>query len=166
MKTLITYSSKTGNTKKVAEAIFNSLSNCELKDIDEVTTLDNYDFLIIGGWIDKSTFDTKTLNFIKSIKNKKIGYFFTLGAYADSDHAKDCVNNIDTLFIENENTILKNFFCQGAIDPKLIAWMSTLPEDHKMHPDADRKKRWNDAASHPDENDLSQASKAFINIDL
>lgn len=163
MKTLITYSSKTGNTKKVAEAIYSSLMEADLKAIEDVSSIEEYDFIITGGWIDRATFDAKALNFTKTISNKKVGYFFTLGASPESDHAKDCVNNINNLFLENNNTIVANYFCQGAIDPKLISWMSTLPEDHKMYPSKERKQRWEDASSHPDNIDLENAKKVFIN---
>lgn len=164
MKILITYSSKTGNTKKVAEAIKSSLKDAHLEPIENITNIDDYNLIIVGGWIDRATFDSKTLNFIKTISNKKVGYFFTLGACPTSDHAKDCVNNIKNLFLENNNTIVANYFCQGAIDPKLISWMSTLPEDHKMYPNKERKQRWEDAASHPDNNDLENSKKAFIKL--
>ena len=35
MKTLVTYSTKTGNTKKVAESIAKAIENSEIKDIAE-----------------------------------------------------------------------------------------------------------------------------------
>lgn len=163
MKTLITYSSKTGNTKKVAEAILTAIPNAELKDINDVLYLD-YDLIILGGWIDRATFDSKSLNFAKKLKKKKVAYFFTLGAHPNSDHSKDCVNNIETLLVENNNEIIGKYFCQGAIDPKLISWMSTLPTDHKMHPSEERKQRWKDAASHPNNFDLENTTKTFIEI--
>ena len=54
MKTLVTYSTKTGNTKKVAESIAKAIENSEIKDIAEVNNLD-YDLIIVGTWIDKGT---------------------------------------------------------------------------------------------------------------
>ncbi|WP_308576829.1 flavodoxin family protein, partial [uncultured Fusobacterium sp.] len=39
MKTLITYSTKTGNTKKVAEAISKAITNSEIMDIADVQNL-------------------------------------------------------------------------------------------------------------------------------
>lgn len=163
MKTLIAYSSKTGNTKKVAEAVSLAIPNADLRDISEVNSLD-YDLIIVGTWIDKATADAKALKFIKSIKNKKTAYFFTLGAYPDSQHARDCSENISQLFKENNNELLGHYLCQGAIDPKLIEWMSALPADHSHAPDEARKKRWKDASFHPNEEDLTNAAKAFKEI--
>ena len=138
MKTLVTYSTKTGNTKKVAESIAKAIENAEIKDIAEVSNLD-YNLIIVGTWIDKGTADAKALNFIKTIKNKNTAFFFTLGAYPDSQHALDCVENITKLFTENSNKVLGHFLCQGI-------------------------KRWADASLHPDESDLNNAYTYFKDL--
>ncbi|MBC2851539.1 flavodoxin [Cetobacterium sp. 8H] len=158
MKILITYSSKTGNTEKVAKAIFEEIPSADFLPISEVKSLD-YDLIIIGGWIDRATFDNNALVFSKNIMKKNVAYFFTLGAYPNSAHALDCVKNIDALFNENENIITGKYFCQGAIDPKLISWLSTLPSDHKMAPSDERRQRWEDAKSHPNSEDLERAKE-------
>lgn len=160
MNILIAYSSTTGNTKKVAEAVKSGIPQADFFPIKDVKDVNEYDLIVVGGWIDKGTFNAEALNFVKSIKNKKTAYFFTLGAYPDSDHAKHCTENLDKLFEENSNEIVGRFLCQGAIDPKLIEFMSKLPADHIMAPNPERKQRWIDAASHPDDNDLKNA-KAF-----
>lgn len=161
MNILIAYSSKTGNTKTIAEAIKETIPNSDILSISEIkntaNNIENYDLIFLGGWIDKGTFNTETLEFVKDIKNKKIAYFFTLGAYPESDHAKDCVFAIDKLLTENLNKIIDKFFCQGAIDPKLIEFMKKLPQDHIMAPNEERIKRWNDAKTHPDNNDIENA---------
>ena len=98
MKTLITYSTKTGNTKKVAEAISKTITNSEIMDIADVQNLD-YDLIIVGTWIDKGTADAKALKFINGIKDKNTAFFFTLGAYPDSKHAQDCIDNIQSYLL-------------------------------------------------------------------
>lgn len=157
MKILITYSSKTGNTKKVATEISKQILKADFLPINEVNNLD-YDLFIIGGWIDKATFDSSTTKFINKLSNKKIAYFYTLGAYPDSDHSKECVKNIDKIFEINNNEIVARFFCQGAIDPKLISWMSKLPSEHIMAPTEERIKKWEIAKNHPDATDLKNAT--------
>ncbi len=163
MKTLIAYSSKTGNTKKVGEAILKAFPKGEIKDIKDVDNL-NYDLIIVGTWIDKGTADAKALKFIETIKDKKTAYFFTLGAFPNSKHANDCIENIDKLFLANENTTLGNFHCQGAIDPKLISWMSELPAEHPHSPNKERIDRWEEASRHPNEEDFKNAYNYFKGI--
>ncbi len=163
MKALISYSSKTGNTKRVGVAIGNAFTHVEIKDIKDVDNLD-YDMIVVGTWIDKGTADMKALKFIETIKNKKTAYFFTLGAYPDSQHAMDCITNITKLFTDNGNEVAGHFHCQGAIDPKLTEWMSKLPAEHPHSPNPERLKRWEDASHHPNEEDFTMAEKAFKDI--
>lgn len=161
MKTLIAYSTKTGNTKKVAEAINDIIPFSDLKDISQVESLD-YDLIIIGTWIDKGTADEKALKFMKSVENKKVAFFFTLGAYPNSDHAKECIKNISKVLEENKNEIIGSYHCQGAIDPQLIEFMKkTFGPDHPHGPNSERIKRWKDASTHPDEKDLEEAKNTF-----
>lgn len=161
MKTLIAYSSLTGNTKKVAIAASKAFSEVEVKDISEVTSLD-YDLIIVGTWIDKGTADEKAKKFIEEIKEKKVAFIFTLGAYPDSKHAMDCIDNIKQLFEKNNNEILGHYHCQGAIDPKLIERMKKMfSPEHPHGPNPERIKRWSDASTHPDQKDLDNAFKYF-----
>ncbi len=160
MNILITYSSKTGNTKKIAEAVKAGIPTADLIPVSELQNVEKYDLVIIGGWIDRANFYAAALKAVNLIKNKNTAYFFTLGAYPDSDHAKDCVKNIEELLMKNSNKIMGKFFCQGAIDPKLIEFMKTLPSGHAMAVNEERIKRWKDASTHPDNNDLENA-RAF-----
>lgn len=161
MKTLITYSTLTGNTKKVCEAAAEAFFNVEIKDISEVSSLD-YDLIIVGAWIDKGTADMKALKFIEALKKKKVAFIFTLGAYPDSQHAMDCIVRIKELFEKGENEVLGHYHCQGAVDPKLIEMMKTkFGPDHPHGPNPERIKRWEDASKHPDENDLKNAYNYF-----
>ncbi len=49
MKTLVTYFSETGNTRKVAEAIFGEIQGeKEIKDIAGVENIDGYDLTFVG----------------------------------------------------------------------------------------------------------------------
>ena len=165
MKALVAYSTKTGNTKKVAESIANSINDAgktaELLDIDEVKNQD-YDLTIVGTWIDRGTADAKAVRFIQSLANKNTAFFFTLGAYPDSKHAQDCVDAITNLFAENSNKVLGHFHCQGAVDPQLIEMMKSMfGPDHPHGPNPERVKRWADASTHPDKTDLDNAYSYF-----
>ena len=49
MKVLVTYFSQTGNTKKIAEAIFDEIqTEKEIKPLKDVENLESYDFAFIG----------------------------------------------------------------------------------------------------------------------
>ncbi|MFK4785056.1 flavodoxin family protein [Fusobacterium sp. MFO224] len=164
MKTLIAYSTKTGNTKKVAEAINEVIDNSEIKNIDDVDNLD-YDLVIVGAWIDKGTANKEAVELITKLKNKMVAFFFTLGAYPHSAHAKDCIKRIENLFIKNNNEVIGYYLCQGAVNPKLIEFMKKqFPVDHPHGPNPERIKRWTDASSHPNLEDLENAKLKFKSI--
>ena len=121
MKTLVTYSTLTGNTKKVAEAVFEAVSGeKEIMDIKSIKETDGYDRILVGYWVDKGDANEEAKKFMETLKNKKVGTFGTLGAYPDSEHAQKCVEKISGALKANNNMVVAEFICQGAIDPKII----------------------------------------------
>lgn len=155
MRTLVTYSSKTGNTRKVAEAIHQAIPNADIFPMEQAPDTDNYDLIFVGFWVDKGTADDKAGQYLQGLHGKPVALFATLGAYPDSDHARESLDNAAALIPSCK--VLDRFICQGAIDPKLIAWMSQLPPEHPHAPDEARVKRWKDAESRPDDSDLHNA---------
>lgn len=163
MKCMIVYSSKTGNTRMIAEAIHKVLpKNSVIYPVQQAPEPDSYDFIAVGGWVDKGMPDEATANYMKKVKGKDVGTFMTLGAYPDSDHAKESMRNASELL--NGNNILGTFICQGKVDPQLIKWMQNITEKQPGNPhamDNARKKRLAEAAKHPNEQDCENAAAAF-----
>lgn len=164
MKSLVVYSSKTGNTKKVAEAILSVLpAGTEIFPVGNAPSPDAYDFIAVGFWVDKGTANAEMAAYLPKIRGKKVGIFFTLGADPTSPHAEKSGDNAAKLLGENCEVVAK-FWCQGAIDPKLIEWMKKLPSEHPHAPNAERIARWERASKHPDATDLEAAKAAFKGI--
>lgn len=161
--TLIIYSSKTGNTRKVAEVIHEVNPNSQIISCNNVKIddINQAEYIIMGYWIDKGMPDKEALKIIEKIHNKKVGIFFTLGAYPDSDHATNMLNEGLILFGKNNNEIISTFICQGKINPALTKRFESLPDWHPHAMNDDRRKRHKDAESHPDENDLDKAKEIF-----
>lgn len=161
MKSMVVYSSRTGNTKKVAEALYKALPEPkDLFNVDDNPDSTHYDLIVTGYWVDKGTADAKAREFFKTLNNKQVAIFGTLGAYPDSDHANSCRENVKDLLADN--TILGDFICQGKVDPDLIKLMETKMKDDPHHSvTPERKKRHKEAAKHPDEKDFENAV-AFI----
>ena len=159
MRSLVVYSSRTGNTRKVAEAIFEVLP--EPKEIHPVETApppEDFDFVAIGFWVDRGTADEAARAYMARTRNRRVGVFGTLAAYPDSDHAKTCLDRVAALLTENE--FMGGFLCQGKVDPAVRDHVSHLaPETHPMT--AERRNRLEEAKKHPDERDLRNARIAF-----
>ena len=157
MKVLIAYSSRTTNTRQLAEAIHIALPDAELSPVTFAPNPDAYDMVFLGTWIEHGTADQAAQEYLGKIKGKPVAVFTTLGDYPDSQHAKDCLGAIKGLVSAN-NTLVDQFICQGAIDPALIEWMKDLPKDHGYGPTEHRQKLWKDGEGHPDGADLKAVS--------
>jgi len=148
----------------VARAIYDALPEPKaIFSAKEAPDPAKYDFLVLGFWVDKGTANAGSVRYLETVKGKKIGLFGTLGAYPDSDHAKQCLEKVKALVQGNE--LLGEFLCQGKVDPALIKMMETKMKDdphHSMTPE--RRARLEKAAKHPDEKDLADARALFVEL--
>lgn len=166
MKILLAYSSTTGNTERIAKYIAGLDAAIDLVKIEETLGVsEDYDLIILGGWIDKGTFDKKTLKYMEGIKQKKVAFFYTLSAYANSKHAYDCTHTIKALLEKNENEVLNFFHCQGPVSEGLKKMMYGFDKDHPHYPDPARIRKWALAENHPNEEDF-EVAKSFLNYTL
>ncbi|WP_294554755.1 flavodoxin family protein [uncultured Mailhella sp.] len=166
MKTLIVYSSLTGNTKKVAEAIAAVLPGCDLLPVEEApASVEGYDLVALGYWVDRGMPDGRTRTWLGGVKNARLAFFGTLGAWPDSDHAKECMKKGEELALvpERGNEVYGSWLCQGKIDPRVLEAMARMAGNvHPMTPE--RKARIEEAAKHPDEDDCRRAQAFFRGI--
>jgi flavodoxin len=164
---LMVYSSKTGNTRKLAEGIRQGLAEVfgtvRIAAVEENPDPAGADWILVGFWADRGNADHKALQYLQSLEGHKIGLFGTLGASPHSDHAKDIGKRVQDLAAE-KNTVLGCFLCQGRIDPALTEQFKTLPagNPHAMTPD--RMKLHEEAAKHPDEQDIQAAVAACLSM--
>ncbi|CUH97702.1 hypothetical protein P22_3837 [Propionispora sp. 2/2-37] len=164
MKTLIIYSSLTGNTRKVAEAVKEVFGDeADIVPVEEKPLADGYDLIAAGFWVDRGTADKKAQDYITGLRDKKVALFATLGAYPDSGHARKSMDNARSL-LDGSNQFIGSFICQGKIDPRLAEKFKNLPEGHPHAMTPERAARYHEAAKHPDEADLAKAKAAFATI--
>ena len=168
MSSLVVFSTSTGNTRKIADAIFSALKDKDKKiiDVNEINTVDINEFekIIIGGWIDKGEIDEKAKEFLAKLKNKKLGLFVTMGGNPETDRAKNCFQEIKKSLEKNGNIVEKTFVCQGAINPNLINKFREMTKQGiagSFAATPEREARWAEAAKHPDEKDIENAKKIF-----
>ncbi|MDR1239795.1 MAG: flavodoxin family protein [Treponema sp.] len=168
---LIVYSSKTGNTRKLAEGIRQGLAEAfagtdeapelRIAAVEENPDPAEADWVLAGFWADRGTADAKAQQYLKSLEGRKIGLFGTLGAYPDSEHARDIGARVRELAAE-KNIVLGCFLCQGKIDPALTERFKNLPPGNPHAMTEERMERHREAAKHPDENDLRAAAAACL----
>ena len=156
MKSIVIYSSQTGNTKKLAQTVYETLiGEKDIYPVAEAPEPTNYDFIAVGFWLQAGKPDPKTSEYLQKIKNgEKLFLFATHGASPDSGHAKAAIQQAKELASSSE--IVGTFNCQGEVNPKVIEKVSAKPEPPDWLRDAPS------AVGHPDENDLENL-KNIIN---
>jgi hypothetical protein len=118
---------------------------------------------LVGFWVDRGTADAKTLQFLAGLSGFSVGLFGTLGAYPDSDHAKEVAQSMEKI-VSEKNTFLGCFLCQGKIDPALTEQFKKLPADHPHGMTAERLERHLEAEKHPDDADIEKAVAACASM--
>jgi flavodoxin len=162
---LIVYSSKTGNTKKLAEGIRRGLEEegfgVRLSPVEENPPPAGAAWILAGYWADRGNADAKALEYIGGLQGQNVGVFGTLGAYPDSEHAQNLAKKVEA-FAAEKNTALGSFICQGKVDPALIEKFKNLPPGNPHAMNEERRKRHEEAAKHPNEQDIADAVKACL----
>ncbi len=162
MNILITYSTVTGNTKRLAEGIYEGLEveHKTILPMSEVTSLDQYDTVFVGYWVDKGGPNEESKKFLETIEGKAVGLFATLGFWADSEHAWKSICNGEAL-VKERNEVIGRFICQGALAPKIIEQFEKLPADNPHAVTPEKRKRYEIAKLHPSKVDIASAVELF-----
>ncbi|WP_107788388.1 flavodoxin family protein [Campylobacter concisus] len=172
MKSIVIYTSKSGNTKKIAEAVASELSCKAINFVDaSELNLSEFDFIALGYYIDQGSPEKEFKKFItQNVKDKKMGFFITLGADVPSAHATQAIEQGRELFAQNGNEVLRTFICQGAIATEVIEQLKKLgkamPDDPRFALTPERLERWERAKTHPDETDIKAAKGAFRGVEI
>ena len=153
----IIFSSATGNTKLLAQALHDALPREECayfgpwnREIPETP------MVYVGFWTDKGNADPDTLALLKELRNKKVFLFGTAG-FGESPAYFEKVLCAVRAGLDDSNQILGTFMCQGkmpqAVKDRYLR-MKAQPE-HPANIDT-LIANFDRALSHPDEADLER----------
>lgn len=159
MKVQIIYSSLTGCTKKVANAIFHGI-NAEQKSIhdlkDGAPVLDG-EIILLGYWGISGNPNDEMKEFLQTVKGKAVGIFCTLGYYCDSAHARQTVEAGLNL-VKESNEVIGAFVCNGAVSQTL---MEGQGKDGTHTPTEQKEIRWEMIKNHPTAAECALAAERF-----
>jgi len=166
MKSIVIYSSLTGNTERVARAIAQTLGALAVRyDDARADGWRECDLVVLACYIDRGNADEKMKAWMSHVQNKDVAVVFTLGADPNGQHARDCCATISCGLGAQGNRVVKAYWCQGAIAPSVIETIrkmsERLPDGHPHRVTAETEARWARASTHPDEADIAAACKAF-----
>lgn len=157
-KWLIAYSSATGNTKRVAQAMQEGLAQVALCAVHEAAPLAAYDAVAVGFWVRRGGPNEEAAAYLRRIEGKPVVLFQTLGAEENGEHAMTSLARAAALLGPNCE-VVGTFSCRGRIHPALLAKREALPPDDPHHPNVRNRARWAAAAPHPDAADLKRAQQ-------
>ena len=151
MKTLVTYYTQTGNTEKVARAIYETIgAPKDLLPVKEVKNPDDYNLIFCGFPVHAHSVPLSVQEFIKAIPAaRKLALFVTHGSLRGGELATAAIEHATSL--ASKLKVLGTFGCRGKVDPKVIEALLKQPE-HRAWAETAKS-----AASHPDESDLEDA---------
>lgn len=149
MKVLVAYMSETGNTEKLAKAVFDAVesSKKEILPIQDVSEFEGYDVVFIGFPVQAHSVPGKVRNFAEKLpEGQKVAYFATHGSMRGGELAVTAF--YDALNIAKNSVVLGTFGCRGRVKQKLIDALMEKVEHRAWAQEAQG------ASANPDDADL------------
>jgi flavodoxin len=154
MKALVTYYSQTGNTGKLAHAIFDGIAfvEKEISTVQDAKHLENNDLFFVGFPVHSHSIPGPAEKFLKKIPDgKMIAFFATHGSLRGGELAITAFFN--ALSLARGKRVLGTFGCRGKVKPSLTEKLMKNPEDRQWALEAQS------AIHHPDEHDMEDAAR-------
>lgn len=155
MKVLVSYHSETGNTEKVANAIYDSIEQSE-KEISlavDVSDVSDYNLIFCGFPVQSMSLPKKMESFINSLPaGKKVAFFATHGSLRGGALAVTAFYH--AISLAKNLKVIGTFGCRGTVKQGIIDSLLKKAEHRGWALEAQS------AAGHPDEADLEDA-KSF-----
>lgn len=158
MKAMVVYSSRTGNTKKLANVIFAAIPG----DSKDIQPIDEYegkaaDTFFVGFWTDRGTCDMSVVELLSELHGRNVALFGTCGMGSDAKY-RNAIEQQVKVWLPEDNRYLGCFMCQGKM---LIRVRKKYEAMSAQGPDAERRQllldNFDKALLHPDEEDLKNA---------
>ncbi len=128
MNVLVAYMSQTGNTRKVAEAIFGEIvADKEIKKIEEVDSTQGYDIAFLGFPIHAEGPDKKTVKLLQKhcTGGQRVALFITHASPEGPGELQDWLNKFKQA--ARGATVVDLFDCQGQLSKGTKLIMSVMP---------------------------------------
>ncbi len=158
MKSLIIYSSKSGNTRKLADAVQSFLpGETVCKSVDEKPDTDGFDLICVGFWFQSGKADQQAAALLQKLDSQAPLFIFaTHGAAVESDHTRNGMKQAEELAASS--TVIGTFSCQGEVSPGLLAKIESMDQPPAWIKDAPA------AAGHPDDDDIRRLGEILQKV--
>ena len=173
MKILVAFFSETGNTEKIARAIYEEVSReheAHLKKVNEITAdaLNDYDLVFLGSACHSTDLAAPVKRILDALPNSpkfKLAGFFTHATYCPENTARKqmlfntwagkCIVSFEKVSKEKQIDFKGYYHCQGVPSPPIQEFINrdvlTSPDEWEGYIKEVRK--------HPSSEDLQKAKK-------
>lgn len=161
MSYAIVFSSKTGNTRLLADTLRASLpqNECTYFGAPAPEALEA-ETLYIGFWTDKGHADDTLTAFLQTLKGKRIFLFGTAG-FGGSAPYFEKILAATRKALDGSNTVIGSFMCQGKMPVSVRQRYEAMKAKPLHIPNLDALiENFDKALSHPDVADLEQLKQA------
>jgi flavodoxin len=173
MKINVLYSSLSGCTKKVAQAIYEGLA--ELNDefgpieagIADIAKdnlpqdLDQTDYLAFGYWVNRGGLNADAEACLRKLPVGKIYMFCSLAYYCESNHGAGSLLQGMELAKKLGHEVIGGIVVNGALAPELIERMKQMPPDSSHAYTAAKGVRYKIMGNYPTSTECKLASERF-----
>lgn len=161
MSYAIVFSSKTGNTRLLADTLRASLpqNECTYFGAPAPEALEA-ETLYIGFWTDKGHADDTLTAFLQTLKGKRVFLFGTAG-FGGSAPYFEKILAATRKALDGSNTVIGSFMCQGKMPASVRQRYEAMKAKPLHIPNLDALiENFDKALSHPDAADLEQLKQA------
>ena len=154
----VIYASESGNTKQIAQEIFDAIrfDDKELIDIRSYKGQTDGDVFFVGYWVNHSTCSIEILDLLSSLHGKHIAVFATCGLGDTEDYYKKLEKNV-AAFIPEDNNYLGAFYCLGRMPREIRRRYEEARGEYADDVLDKLLGSFDEALMHPDKQDLLKA---------
>ena len=161
----IVFSSRTGNTAELAEAVRGALPEEACEHFGSMdgngncgtgTAIPASEMLFVGFWTNQGVADQAAQKLLEQLRNRKIFLFGTAG-FGGSEAYFQAILDKTKAFIDDSNTVIGTFMCQGKMPHSVRERYVKMKEQPDHMPNLDAMiENFDKALSHPDADDLEK----------
>ena len=127
MRSLVVFSSESGNSYKVAKAFWEGLpGEKRLFSVQAPPDPADYDMVAVAFWLQGGQPDPKTQEFLPKIGDRPVFLMATHGAPAGSEHVSKAMDRAKELVPNSK--ILGTYTCQGQVGPVILERAKAKPQ--------------------------------------
>ncbi len=129
MKVLVTYLSRTGNTKKVAEAIFEEIqADKDFIELNRAEGFDGYDLVFVGFPIEMFGPPREAASFLgQHCAGKNVALFITHASKEDDPELAPWLDKSSEVVAQAN--LIGTFHCQGELGEQIANYMEKSPNE-------------------------------------